>query len=472
MAFLHGVRTEEILSGPRAIQQVRSAVVGIVGTAPVHHVASAPELGRPVLVINDRDAIAKFGPNLPGYTIPAALQAVFDQGYGICVVVNVFDPAEHTDTAAAADLAIAAGKIALPHGDIVSVTVKAAGGTGDPLSEGDDYTIDRVSGVLTITPGGALGSAEEANVAYVYGVPGDVAEADIIGEIDAGGVRRGAQALLDAAGEFGFKPKVLIAPSYSSEATVRAALQILAQPSKLRAVVVCDPPVGLTFDDALAARTQSGDADMRAVDQRVIYTYPWLKFGDELVSPSARLAGVIARTDATRGYQKSPSNVPVLGVTGLETPITWAINDENSEANLLNAAGIVTFIAEGGVRAWGNHSSEFPTVGDFRNFIAVRRVIDVVDESIENASLVFVDEGINRVTIDAVLDTVGEFIRGLIPRVLTPGSRVEFFTEDNPASELSAGRVTFTKTICPVGVAEELIFKSVVDVSLLANAVA
>lgn len=68
--FLHGVETIEIESGSRAIQVVKSAVVGIVGISPTG------DVNTPVLVNNDRDA-AQFGNKLPGFTIPQSLDAIF-----------------------------------------------------------------------------------------------------------------------------------------------------------------------------------------------------------------------------------------------------------------------------------------------------------------------------------------------------------------------------------------------------------
>ena len=53
-------------------------------------------------------------------------------------------------------------------------------------------------------------------------------------------------------------------------------------------------------------------------------------------------AGALARKDQENGYWWSPSNTELLGVTGLETPIYAMVNDANSEANLLNEAGIIT----------------------------------------------------------------------------------------------------------------------------------
>ena len=87
MAFLHGVETIQIETGIRTINQVRTGVIGLVGTAPI---------GTPnnmQVVTNARDAVTKFGNQLPGFTIPQALDQIFKQGAGSVMVVNVFDPA-------------------------------------------------------------------------------------------------------------------------------------------------------------------------------------------------------------------------------------------------------------------------------------------------------------------------------------------------------------------------------------------
>lgn len=467
--FLHGVETIRLQAGPRPIQQVRTAIIGLVGTAPAHHTTDGAELNKPTLVLSDRDNV-KFGPDLDGYTIPKALKAIQDQGAGLVVVINVFDPTTHQEAVAAADRAIVDGVVTLPHADVLSVVVKEAGGAGAALVEGTDYEFDGVKGTVTVKAGGALVGDAQANIAYVRAMPSEVTEAQVIGTVDVNGNRTGAQALLDVNAIFGFKPKILIAPGYSSDATVRAALGVLAQELKLRAVVLADVPVATPFDDVLEGRSPAGAVDLVVADERVFLCYPHFKVGDELEPFSQRFAGVIARTDADRGYWHSPSNKDVLGVEGIEFPLTAAINDPLCEVNQLNAQGIVTaFTGNGvGVRAWGNRSSAFPGSADVETFMSVLRTLDVVDESVELATLAHLDGPVGSVLIEAVLADVNAFIRTLITRgALLPGSRVEYFAEDNPPAELAAGKVTFTKTYMPPPPAERITYKSIVDTTLL-----
>lgn len=98
--FLHGVETIEIKKGTRSIRTVKTAVIGLVGTAPINIVeADYKTVNKPVLITNDKDAALYFGQATSGFTIPAALNAIFDQGAGIVIVVNVFDPTVHTAVA-------------------------------------------------------------------------------------------------------------------------------------------------------------------------------------------------------------------------------------------------------------------------------------------------------------------------------------------------------------------------------------
>ncbi len=53
--YLHGVETIEIETGPRPVKAVKSAVIGLIGTAPCGPV------NQPTLCLSESDA-AQFGP--------------------------------------------------------------------------------------------------------------------------------------------------------------------------------------------------------------------------------------------------------------------------------------------------------------------------------------------------------------------------------------------------------------------------
>lgn len=99
-SYLHGVETIEIEKGARTIRTVKTAVVGLVGTAPIQDVKDEYKtINEPVLISSDVDAVKYFGTAKDGFTIPQALDAIFDQGAGVVLVVNVFNPDKHESVA-------------------------------------------------------------------------------------------------------------------------------------------------------------------------------------------------------------------------------------------------------------------------------------------------------------------------------------------------------------------------------------
>lgn len=119
-SFLHGVETIEITKGARTISTVKTAVVGIVGTAPIEDVEEQYRtVNTPTLILSETEAVRYFGNHKAGFTIPQALEAFFDQGAGIAIVINVYDPEKHEN--------VEAVKIGDINGGIDAVTGKRTG---------------------------------------------------------------------------------------------------------------------------------------------------------------------------------------------------------------------------------------------------------------------------------------------------------------------------------------------------------
>ncbi|HWO57687.1 MAG TPA: phage tail sheath subtilisin-like domain-containing protein [bacterium] len=476
--FLHGVETIEIEKGPRPIRGVKTAVIGLVGTAPMLDVDPADRtLNRIRLVTNDRDAERYFGQNRAGFTIPRALDAIFDQGNGpICVVVNVLDPA--TDTTAVTDEAktfdAATDRAQLAHPQVSNVVVKHTSGTPVYVLN-TDYTLDAANGTITRKAGGAIASGQSVKVSYSWLDPSKALNADIIGTVDGAGNRTGMQALLNAYQELGFFPKILIAPGYSTANAVATELNVLA--GKLRAIALVDAPVGTTVQQAITGRGPSGAINFNYSSDRMVLCYPHLKVYDgatdsEILEPfSPRLAGRIAATDQERGYWWSASNQEIKGIVGVELPLTAMINDPTTETNLLNEAGIVTvFNAFGsGLRTWGNRSAAWPSNTHPRNFINIRRTADVIHESIEYSMLQFLDQPITDALIDAITESVNLFLRTLVMRGALIDGKCWWDKAKNPVTEIALGHLTFDITFMPPPPLERVTFESFIDINLLSQ---
>lgn len=411
--YLHGIETIEILKGPIPVREVKSAVVLLVGTAPVHLTKPsdvseadwyAQTVNTPVLVLDRDTGIKYFGDATPGYTIPYALDAIFDHGGTAIIVVNVFDPTAHKDTNNQPD-------------------------------------------------------------------PAKVLPSDIIGTYDSTtGKRTGLKIIDELYSRFGFTAKLMLVPVYCESSAVSAEMIALCETH--RAIALIDAPAGMTVQQAINARGTGGQLNTSAY--RAVICYPHLKVWDtatnsERLEPmSQRLAGVIAKTDHEDGYWWSSSNREFLGIIGMERPITCSINDPNTEANLLNENGIVTvFNSFGtGYRVWGNRSAAWPTKTDPKNFISVRRTADIIAESIEYSTMQWLDKPIT-VVVDGVLSQVNAFIRTLIGRGALVDGKCYFLKDKNPSDQLALGHVTFTYEIMPPTPAERITFEQVINIEML-----
>jgi len=89
--FLHGVEIQSKNKGVIPFVEVPSAIIGLVGTAP------QGEPWKIHTVRNWDDVLEVFGEEQAGYTIHRALRNYFNYRETIVLVVNVFDPAIHTD---------------------------------------------------------------------------------------------------------------------------------------------------------------------------------------------------------------------------------------------------------------------------------------------------------------------------------------------------------------------------------------
>ena len=490
--FQHGVFTEYVDNVPRPVRQVPSAVIGIVGTAPMYMVDAADRsLNDPQRTINDVDDEQYFGSKRSGFTIPDALDAIRDNGGGDVEVINVFDIDAHKTTATeiaytfdgndeiqlkrVTGIAPSQTTTAIDAEGITGTFTVTNTGGGTTYTLDTDYTYDATSGVISRVSDGAISALGSVEVTYDYADPGQVQVSDIIGGITDGD-RTGLSALKDVFGLRGYKVKIIIVPGFSDNDSVATETEAIA--NDLEAYFILDAPVGSTRDEAISGR--NGTAPVTNFDtsnRRAILAFPRVydsQATPELQPLSQYIAGVIANTDAEFGYWWSPSNKPIIGITGLELPLTADFTDTDNDVTALNAAGLVTVFRDFGTgfRVWGNRSALYPSDTTPIQFIAVGRTLDIFHESLQRASLSYVDRptNTNNALIDAIVETGNNFIRELVVEGgLIEGSRLYYSSAQNPASQLAAGRIVFSVVMMIPTPAEVIIYRTTLDINLLSN---
>ncbi len=389
--FLHGVEVIELNDGARPIQTVKSSVIGLVGTAPQGPV------NTPTLILGSRaKAVEIFGANDDAnkdYTIPKALDGIFDQAGAMVVVINVADPSNpaHLTT----------------------------------------------------------GSLDPANIT----------SADIVGGVDGTtGGYKGVHALLAANSDLGVTPRILIAPGFTHDMPSGNANPVVSEllgiAENLRAVIIADLP-NTNDTDAIDYVGDFGSA-------RVYGVYPWVKVLDSLGAiveepASARVAGLIVKSDNERGFWWSPSNQTINGIVGISKPIDFVLGDVNSKANYLNENNIATIIQESGFRLWGNRTlSADPKWA----FLQARRTADMINDSLLKAHLWAVDRNITKTYIEDVLEGINNYLRHLKSIGAIIGGTAFADPELNTPDQIAQGKVSFDFDFTPPYPAEHITFRS------------
>lgn len=464
MSFLHGAKINEVPKTSGSIQTPPTAVILLVGTAPVHLATAL--VNQPTMVYTPKDA-ATFGPDLTGYTIPQALADILQYGSACVAVVNVFDPATHKTTVANSPAVLGAdGTVTLPHTGLIPATLVVKVGQ-TTYTEGTDYTVDLVTGTITRISTGQIAAGANLSVSYSYGDPTKVTAADIVGATTVAGRRTGLQAAVDVLHLYNLKPRICIVPVFCTQDTVRTAMLSLADQVKMHSYI--DVPVGTTVPQVITSRGVAGPVNLNTGNVRAVFTYPHLKIGGALHPFSQNLAGLASFVDLTEGFWVSPSNHELKGVEALERPITWTAGDELCEANQLNAAGIVTAVRGYGTGflAWGNRSAGFPASTDPITFICVRAVADILTEAVERAALRYVDQPLNAAKLDAVRETVNSYLQTLVQKGGLVGGQCTWAAEDNPVDQMALGKAKFRLSFMPPVPMEEISFESSVDTAWL-----
>ncbi|PIR37732.1 MAG: phage tail protein [Alphaproteobacteria bacterium CG11_big_fil_rev_8_21_14_0_20_39_49] len=283
---------------------------------------------------------------------------------------------------------------------------------------------------------------------------------NIIGGVDSGtGAYEGVQAFLGAESIVHVSPRILIAPGFTHQRPSDLANPVVAEllgiAERLRAVIIADGP-DTNDADAITYRGDWGSPRIYVVD-------PHVKIFDTatdsiIVEPaSARVAGLIAKTDNDLGFWWSPSNKVINGIVGTSRAIDFTLGDVNARANLLNENEVATIIRQDGYRLWGNRT----TSSDPKwAFLSVRRTADIINDSLLRAHLWAVDRNITKTYIEDVLEGVNAYLARLKAQGAILGGRAYADPELNTPLNIADGKVFFDFEFTPPYPAEHITFRS------------
>lgn len=269
----------------------------------------------------------------------------------------------------------------------------------------------------------------------------------------------GVHALLAAENEVKVTPRILAVPGYTGDRPDSAAnpvvTELLGIASRLRAVIIADGP-NTNSTDAITYRDDWGSDRVYVVD-------PGVKVWDTLTSTSvvrpasARVAGLMAKMDKTRGYWWSPSNQVINGIVGAARPIDFGLSDVNCEANLLNENEVATIVHRNGYRLWGNRTCATDPIWAF---LSVRRTADMIYESVEQAFLWAMDRPMSANLFLDIQESVNAFLRHQMAVGALLGGKCWLDPTLNTKDQLMAGKLYMDFDLEPPAPLEHLIFRA------------
>ncbi|WP_033441629.1 phage tail sheath family protein [Saccharothrix sp. NRRL B-16314] len=492
-----GVYVEEVEAGARPIEGVGTAVAAFVGFA-----ARGP-YNTPTLVSNWAQYTQVFGDFVPDCYLAQSVYGYFLNGGTNCYVVRIGGERAkgngHVPVSAGAHAVLGGYKVTAREqaaGEIEGeITVEVADPAGEnppddrfallvkldgKVVETHQVTTKRTkehvvtvvrekSKLITIeeTAPNAVAKPDKGSVTLKDAgappaVPREVAADDYVGDVSD----RTGFGGLEAVEEITMVSVPDLMSSYqrgaiSLESVKAVQLAMIAHCELMgNRIAVLDPPPALNPQQVRDWRLNGAGYDSKYA---ALY-YPWIKIFDPasddhlFVPPSGHMAGVWARTDASRGVHKAPANEVVRGAVALETQLTKA------EQELLNPIGVncVRSFPGRGIRVWGARTLSSDPAWRYLN---VRRLFNYLEESILNGTQWVVFEPNDDALWARIRRTISSFLvtewrKGALFG-LTPDEAfyVKCDRETNYAETIDLGQVICEVGIAPVKPAEFVVFR-------------
>jgi phage tail sheath protein FI len=261
-------------------------------------------------------------------------------------------------------------------------------------------------------------------------------------------------------------------PQYPAADVYQAAAEYCAQ---RRAFLIIDPPNFIS--PTWSAMWQQGEASNISLTQalgtygpegrnaavyfpNVVELDPLLGSQPQLFAPSGAIAGIYARTDATRGVWKAPAGVndgAISGVQSLELKMTDA---DNGELNPIGLNCLRTFPVFGSV-VWGARTLKgADQLSDDYKYIPVRRLALYVEQSLYQSTQWAVFEPNAEPLWASLRLAIGSFMNQLFRQGAFAGSSAKdayFVACDGTTTtqaDIDAGVVNVTVGFAPLKPAE------------------
>ncbi len=250
-------------------------------------------------------------------------------------------------------------------------------------------------------------------------------------------------------------------------------INLVAAAAKLcedrRAMLILDPPSA--WDTVEKARAGAVAGNLGTASRNAAVFFPRLRAPDLLrdgqlvdFAPGGAVAGVFARTDATRGVWKAPAGLDasLSGVPALSVPLT------DAEIGILNPIGVncLRNAPAAGRVVWGARTREGDDrLGSEWKFVPIRRLALFIEESLYRSTQWVVFEPNDEPLWSQIRLNLGAFMQDLFRQGAFQGKtpREAYFVkvdrETTTQSDINNGIVNIVVGFAPLKPAEFVVIK-------------
>lgn len=461
MAISHGFNKTEAATSVTAPVTVNSGLQIVVGTAPVN-MLDDPEaaVNTPMLVNTFKEAAAAVGysDDFAKYTLCEAVSASFQvMGISPIVVVNVLDSAnaKHITELSNKTVQVNDGIAEIDETGILlkKLVVKKE---QTVLTADEDYSArfnDDGTVSIALVNGGKGDGATALTISGSILDPTKITAADIVGGVNAAtGAETGLEVVRQVFPKLGMVPGILLAPRFSKDPMVCAALQ--AKCRKINGVfdAVCFVDIDSSASGARKYTDVANQKVKQGATSREAYGL-WLygKIGSAIYSGSSLAAAAAVYNDSL--YNDTPNASP----SNVSVPISSACLEDGTEVlmdqeqgNVLNEQGVATFIRSGDFVVWGNETCCYPKNTDPKDaFLCVRRFFNHSWTSFVLDNMSKLDKPMNKKRLQSIIDS--ENMKGsvYVSTEVCASYSMKADPDRNTTAELVAGHYSFYQFCAP-----------------------
>lgn len=461
MVYKHGIGNREQATSVITPVQGTAGLQVVFGAAPIHLAEDpAAAVNTPVVCYTYKEAVKALGysDDFARFGLCESVKACF-QVFNVApiILVNVLDPGKekHTTVNAAEDCAVKDGAAVYDKEYVLLNTLEVKNGE-TVLTEGTDYAAshdDAGRVVIDLLTEAAKGAAT-LSVASKSINPAGVTREDVVGGVDtATGKETGLELVRHIYPKFGMTPGILLAPGWSQDPVVAAALQ--AKTEAINGVFDCCAYLDVAADESGATvytEVKAAKEAMGASSTHAAVFWPMAAVGDQIFHMSTVAAALTAYTDAGNGDipYESPSNKDLRITATVLKDGTEVVLDQEQVNDLLNANGVISAINANGFKLWGNSTAAYPSTTDPKDrWLAVRRFFDWDGNNFIRTYFQKVDKPGNKRLIQSIVDSQNIVGNGYVARDYCAGYRVEFRSDENPVTNLLNGHLTVHTFLAP-----------------------